>query len=115
MSAIADALEGCTATLSGWHVPRLDRRDLLRPDGEEVMRTLSMMGVRLDYGDRYYWNERPEKGTCLCGWRVTEEAIGAIEEQARILGRSHPGIRAALEPVRLAVPREAGDPAQRER
>lgn len=117
MSAIADALSGCEATVSGWHVPRMDRAYLLRADGGEVMRKLSMMGVSLDYGDRYEFNRRPEKGTCLCGWLVTEAAIGAIEEQARVLGLGLAAgvIRRAIEPVRASVPVDAGDPAQRKR
>jgi len=81
VSAIAAALHGCDATLSGWHVVRVSRRDLLRPGGVGVVRWMELLGVKVEYVDRYAWNERPEKPTCLCGWHPTEAALIALQEQ----------------------------------
>lgn len=114
MSAIADALSGCEATVSGWHVPRLRRRDLLRPGMRALVRRFRLLGGDISYVDRYEWNERPDKPTCLCGWRATEEAIGAIEDQARRILALDPAAGEGIEALRESVPVDAGDPAQRE-
>lgn len=97
MSAAAAALGGCQSTLSGWHVVRVDRRYLLLPGAEEVVRELELLGVRCEYVDRYGWNDRPEKPTCLCGWHLTEDAVLVLERQWREVVRGAGILRAALE------------------
>ncbi len=80
---LADLLGGCPRTLTGWHVP--DRRRYI------------IDGLRKFTGDRdqdtglYRFVHQTSDSSpgwsgywCLCGWRPSEEAMGALEDMRHL-------------------------------
>lgn len=83
MGELARALQGCDATVTGWHVPAFERGLILLRVEEAVERPMLFMGAWCDTIVRYRPNLRPDRAVCPCGWRPTEEAIMAIEAQVQ--------------------------------